>query len=162
MVERGTPGLVIGKEEDKMGQRASRWIEERARATMPGNACWTPLSRDGNGYAMMAVSGCDEAAPSGLLLAEKAIANRLGSSLARRQGHLTCFGARFVLSRCPPSYRTALQIKPWHQTFGTSHLESKIEGFIKEWNQVAHPFAWSEKSFQKILAKVDAALKAAA
>ena len=41
-------------------------------------------------------------------------------------------------------------------------LESKIEGFIKEWNQVAHPFAWREKSFQKILAKVDAALKAAA
>jgi transposase len=41
-------------------------------------------------------------------------------------------------------------------------LERKIEGFIKEWNQVAHPFAWREKSFQKILAKVDAALKAAA
>jgi hypothetical protein len=41
-------------------------------------------------------------------------------------------------------------------------LISKIKAFISEWNELAHPFAWKTKSFEKILAKVDAALLAAA
>lgn len=41
-------------------------------------------------------------------------------------------------------------------------LEAKISTFIKEWNQVAHPFAWTPASFEKILAKVDATLRPAA
>jgi hypothetical protein len=41
-------------------------------------------------------------------------------------------------------------------------LISKIQAFISEWNELAHPFAWKPKSFEKILAKVDAALAAAA
>ena len=43
-----------------------------------------------------------------------------------------------------------------------AELEDKIEKFIAEWNQMAHPFAWEAKSFQKILAKVDRALQDAA
>jgi transposase len=43
-----------------------------------------------------------------------------------------------------------------------AELEDKIEKFIAEWNQMAHPFAWKVKSFQKILAKVDRALQDAA
>jgi hypothetical protein len=39
---------------------------------------------------------------------------------------------------------------------------SKVASFISEWNEIAHPFAWTPKSFQKILAKVDAELAAAA
>ena len=39
-------------------------------------------------------------------------------------------------------------------------LESKILTFINEWNQGAEPFNWTKKSFEKTLAKVDAALKA--
>jgi len=39
---------------------------------------------------------------------------------------------------------------------------AKIASFISEWNEIAHPFAWTPKSFQKILAKVDAAIAAAA
>jgi DDE superfamily endonuclease len=35
-------------------------------------------------------------------------------------------------------------------------LEAKIIAFIGEWNQVAHPFAWTRRSFDKILAAVDA------
>jgi len=38
-------------------------------------------------------------------------------------------------------------------------LEAKIGTFIEEWNQVAHPFAWTSASFEKILAKVDATLR---
>ena len=41
-------------------------------------------------------------------------------------------------------------------------LEQKILTFIAEWNQEAAPFNWTQKSFEKTLAKVDAALKAAA
>ena len=41
-------------------------------------------------------------------------------------------------------------------------LEAKIKVFIGEWNKVAHPFNWTPKSFVKVLAKVDAAIEAAA
>lgn len=41
-------------------------------------------------------------------------------------------------------------------------LEDKLLAFIDEWNQVAHPFRWTAKSFQKILAQCDADLCAAA
>lgn len=35
-------------------------------------------------------------------------------------------------------------------------LERKILTFIDEWNEQAAPFNWTEKSFEKTLAKVDA------
>jgi hypothetical protein len=41
-------------------------------------------------------------------------------------------------------------------------LEERILAFIAEWNEVAHPFAWTAKSFDKILAKTNAAIAAAA
>lgn len=41
-------------------------------------------------------------------------------------------------------------------------LEAKILAFITEWNVAAHPFNWTPKSFNKVLAKVDAALRLAA
>jgi hypothetical protein len=41
-------------------------------------------------------------------------------------------------------------------------LEDKLLAFIDEWNQAAHPFRWTAKSFQKILAQCDAELLAAA
>jgi transposase len=34
------------------------------------------------------------------------------------------------------------------------HLQERIERFIHEWNQVAHPFNWSTKSAAKIMAEV--------
>ncbi len=40
-------------------------------------------------------------------------------------------------------------------------LESKILSFIKEWNQTAHPFRWSRKSFDKVLAKREVSSQAA-
>ena len=40
-------------------------------------------------------------------------------------------------------------------------LERKILAFIDEWNQEAAPFNWTQRSFEKTLAKVDAALEAA-
>lgn len=43
-----------------------------------------------------------------------------------------------------------------------SDLEAKVLAFIDEWNQIAHPFDWSSKSFQKVLDRADAAVKAAA
>jgi hypothetical protein len=41
-------------------------------------------------------------------------------------------------------------------------LEAKLLAFIAEWNEVAHPFKWSTKSFDKVLAKAEEELKAAA
>jgi transposase len=37
-------------------------------------------------------------------------------------------------------------------------LQRAIHQFIAEWNKIAHPFRWTAHSFEKILAKVDAAL----
>ena len=34
-------------------------------------------------------------------------------------------------------------------------LESKILSFIDEWNEVAHPFRWTSKSFDKVLKSID-------
>lgn len=39
-------------------------------------------------------------------------------------------------------------------------LEARILAFIHEWNATAHPFRWTSKSFEKILAKVEAAIAA--
>ena len=40
-------------------------------------------------------------------------------------------------------------------------LQRAIHQFIAQWNEIAHPFRWTAASFDKILAKVDAALAAA-
>jgi len=39
-------------------------------------------------------------------------------------------------------------------------LQRAIQQFITEWNEIAHPFRWTPRSFEKILATVDAALAA--
>lgn len=39
-------------------------------------------------------------------------------------------------------------------------LQRAIHQFITEWNEIAHPFRWTSRSFEKILAKVAAALAA--
>lgn len=39
-------------------------------------------------------------------------------------------------------------------------LQRAILQFIAEWNETAHPFRWTTSSFEKILAKVDAAIAA--
>jgi hypothetical protein len=41
-------------------------------------------------------------------------------------------------------------------------LEERLLAFIAEWNETAHPFAWTNKSFDKVLAKIDAKVSAAA
>lgn len=39
-----------------------------------------------------------------------------------------------------------------------AELEERIQAFIAEWNEQAHPFKWTKNSFAKVLAKVDAAI----
>jgi transposase len=41
-------------------------------------------------------------------------------------------------------------------------LENRIDAFISEWNDVAHPFRWSPASFAKVRAKVETSVPAAA
>jgi hypothetical protein len=41
-------------------------------------------------------------------------------------------------------------------------LETQLLAFIAQWNQEAHPFNWTAASFEKVLAKIDAALRATA
>ena len=37
-----------------------------------------------------------------------------------------------------------------------AHLAERLMAFIEEWNEVAHPFQWKEKSFAKVLEKCTA------
>ena len=39
-------------------------------------------------------------------------------------------------------------------------LQRALHPFIAEWNQTAHPFRWTTRSFEKILATVEAAIAA--
>ena len=41
-------------------------------------------------------------------------------------------------------------------------LEERVLAFIAEWNEHAHPFRWTSKSFDRVLAKIDASLAEAA
>ena len=41
-----------------------------------------------------------------------------------------------------------------------SALQQAIHQFIAEWNVIAHPFRWTSRSFETLLAKLDAALAA--
>ena len=41
-------------------------------------------------------------------------------------------------------------------------LERKVLAFILQWNEQAHPFRWTKRSFDKVLAKIDAVLPSAA
>jgi len=41
-------------------------------------------------------------------------------------------------------------------------LERKVLAFIQQWNEQAHPFRWTKRSFDKVLAKIDAVLPIAA
>lgn len=41
-------------------------------------------------------------------------------------------------------------------------LEAKILAFVHHWNQAAHPFKWTAKSFEKVLARVDLSVEKAA
>jgi transposase len=41
-------------------------------------------------------------------------------------------------------------------------LEERVLAFIHEWNAHAHPLRWTARSFDKIIAKIDAAIALAA
>jgi hypothetical protein len=41
-------------------------------------------------------------------------------------------------------------------------LEAKIDSFITEWNGLAHPFEWTPRSFDKVLASIGEEVAAAA
>lgn len=43
-----------------------------------------------------------------------------------------------------------------------THLKERLEAFMREWNERAHPFRWKEGSFDKILAKCEQAMLKAA
>jgi transposase len=45
---------------------------------------------------------------------------------------------------------------------GKQELAERLDAFVSEWNSHAHPFRWSRKSFDKVLAKCEANMSAAA
>jgi transposase len=80
---------------------------------------------------------------------------------------------RFCMHFTPVHCSWMNQIEQWFSILRRKRLKApnfidvadviaKIASFISEWNEIAHPFKWTPKSFKKILAKVDAALAAAA
>jgi hypothetical protein len=80
---------------------------------------------------------------------------------------------RFVLVHPPVHCSWMNQIEQWFSILvrkrlrisdfaSKEHLAERLEAFIREWNERAHAFAWTEKSFEKILAKCQPALLKAA
>jgi transposase len=74
---------------------------------------------------------------------------------------------RFVVHFTPVHCSWMNQVEQWFSIFqrkrlriadfaSKEHLQAKIEQFICEWNQHAHPFNWSTKSVTKIMAKAPA------
>jgi hypothetical protein len=71
--------------------------------------------------------------------------------------------ARFVLHVTPVHGSWMNHVEPWFSILprtrlrmvdveSKDHLRAKLDQFIKEWNQHAHPFHWSTKSVAKIMA----------
>jgi hypothetical protein len=76
---------------------------------------------------------------------------------------------RFVAHFTPVHCSWMNPVEPWFGILRRKRLRSPnfadlavlqraIHQFIAEWNVIAHPFRWTARSFDKILAKVDAAL----
>jgi hypothetical protein len=54
-------------------------------------------------------------------------------------------------------------VRKWAERFDSLvDLEAKIDSFITEWNEVAHPFEWTPRSFDKVLASIGEEVAAAA
>jgi len=75
---------------------------------------------------------------------------------------------RFMLHYTPVHCSWMNQIEQWFSILqrkrfrisdfqSKEDLKTKIEGFIAEWNQVAHPFNWSIQSGVKVMAKIKVA-----
>ncbi len=45
---------------------------------------------------------------------------------------------------------------------GLADVEAKFGAVITEWNEIAHPFQWSPRSFDKVLASIGEEIAAAA
>jgi transposase len=74
---------------------------------------------------------------------------------------------RFVMHFTPVHCSWMNQVEQWFSILqrkrlriadfeSKDHLRAKVDQFIKEWNQLAHPFNWSTKSVAKIMAQAPA------
>jgi transposase len=74
---------------------------------------------------------------------------------------------RFVVPFTPVHGSWMNQVEPWFSILprkrlrmadftSKDHLRAKLEPFICEWNQQAHPFNWSTKSVAKVMAEAPA------
>jgi transposase len=74
---------------------------------------------------------------------------------------------RFVVHFTPVHCSWMNQVEQWFSILqrkrlrivdfiSKDHLRAKLEQFIREWNQQAHPFNWSTKSVTKVMAQVPA------
>jgi transposase len=80
---------------------------------------------------------------------------------------------RFKMAHPPVHCSWMNQVEQWFSiikrkrlTFSNfkdcDELEQKIHQFVDEWNEKAHPFDWSTKSFEKIVDRVEVAMSKAA
>lgn len=80
---------------------------------------------------------------------------------------------RFHMHHTPVHCSWMNQIEQWFSilqrkrlvitNFADLHdLDAKIHSFMTEWNEVAHPFKWTPRSFDKILSKIEADVEAQA
>jgi len=74
---------------------------------------------------------------------------------------------RFVVHFTPVHCAWMNQVEQWFSIFqrkrlriadveSKEHLQSKIDQFLRAWNEHAHPFHWSTKSVAKVMAKLPA------
>lgn len=75
---------------------------------------------------------------------------------------------RFVMHHTPVHCSWMNQVEQWFSILRRKRLRApnfsdlqqlaeKIKLFINEWNAIAHPFKWTERSFRQILEKIDRA-----
>jgi hypothetical protein len=80
---------------------------------------------------------------------------------------------RFILVHPPVHCSWLNQIEQWFSILvrkrlriadfaSLTHLTERLQAFIAEWNERAHAFKWTTKSFEKILAKCEPAMLKAA
>lgn len=80
---------------------------------------------------------------------------------------------RFCMHFLPVHCSWMNQIEQWYSILqrkrltapnfaSLEELEERLMAFIEEWNEVAHPFNWTHKSFKKILEKCEAEILSAA
>jgi transposase len=101
------------------------------------------------------------------------VCDNLSVHHGKRAGAWLARHPRFQMHFTPVHCSWMNQVEQWFSILQRKRLvapnfadradrEAQLQAFIAQWNETAHPCNWSRRSFEKVLAKVEAALQEAA